>query len=100
MELARMDDVAGCRLIFPNYRSLAVFREKIHRARFGHKLRNDVSKYDYISNPKSDGYRGIHDITNTMSGPYSGGITTVYYWNCSIARSISMLGLRALKSSE
>jgi ppGpp synthetase/RelA/SpoT-type nucleotidyltranferase len=62
MELARMDDVAGCRLIFPNYRKLITFRKDIHRARFGHKLRNDVYKYDYIARPKTDGYHGIHDI--------------------------------------
>lgn len=62
MALARMDDVAGCRLIFPSRRSLENFRKQFHRARFGHKLKNDTSKYDYIVHPKQDGYRGIHDI--------------------------------------
>jgi len=62
MELARMDDVAGCRLIFPDYDSLVSFRREFHRARFGHTLKNDISKYDYIEHPKSDGYRGVHDI--------------------------------------
>jgi len=27
-----------------------------------HKLRHDISKYDYINHPKSSGYRGIHDV--------------------------------------
>lgn len=62
MALARMDDVAGCRLIFRNVSALNSFREELHRARFGHKLRNDVDKYDYIKSPKDTGYRGIHDV--------------------------------------
>jgi putative GTP pyrophosphokinase len=62
MRLHRMDDVAGCRLIFRNVEQLYQFREKLHKARFKHELRNDPDQYDYILNPKSDGYRGIHDV--------------------------------------
>ncbi|WP_213362371.1 RelA/SpoT domain-containing protein [Brachymonas denitrificans] len=62
MQLARMDDVAGCRLIFKNIKDLNTFREKFHKARFNHKLRNNPEKYNYINNPKSTGYRGIHDV--------------------------------------
>ena len=62
MQLARMDDVAGCRLIFKNIKELEYFRAKFHKARFNHKLRNDPEKYDYIKNPKPTGYRGIHDV--------------------------------------
>lgn len=62
MQLARMDDVAGCRLIFRNIKELEEFRAKFHKARFNHKLRNDPEKYNYISSPKSTGYRGIHDV--------------------------------------
>lgn len=62
MELSRMDDVAGCRVIFRDIHTLKEFRESIHRARFAHSLRNDPDKYNYIRNPKQDGYRGIHDI--------------------------------------
>jgi ppGpp synthetase/RelA/SpoT-type nucleotidyltranferase len=62
MQLARMDDVAGCRLIFKNVKELDEFRAKFHKARFNHKLRNDPEKYNYINTPKSTGYRGIHDI--------------------------------------
>ena len=57
-----MDDVAGCRLIFPSIDELYSFRETFHAARFGHKLRNDQDKYDYIKAPKKTGYRGVHDI--------------------------------------
>lgn len=62
MQLARMDDVAGCRLIFRNMRDLDVFRSRFHRARFKHERRNDLDKYDYIKQPKDTGYRGIHDV--------------------------------------
>lgn len=62
MQLARMDDVAGCRLIFKNVKDLYVFRVRFHKARFNHKRRNDLDKYDYIKTPKDTGYRGIHDV--------------------------------------
>ena len=62
MQLARMDDVAGCRLIFKDIKELYIFRELFHAARFNHKLRNDLDKYDYIKRPKVTGYRGVHDV--------------------------------------
>jgi putative GTP pyrophosphokinase len=62
MELSRMDDVAGCRLIFRKVRDLYAFRKEFHAARFNHKLRNSIDKYDYLKRPKRTGYRGIHDV--------------------------------------
>ncbi|MCC5098712.1 RelA/SpoT domain-containing protein [Xanthomonas campestris] len=62
MQLARMDDVAGCRLIFKDIKDLIIFRKDFHKARFNHKMRNPPEKYDYIARPKNTGYRGIHDI--------------------------------------
>lgn len=62
MELARMHDVAGCRLIFGDITQLEEFRRSFHVARFAHVLRNQVDDYNYISKPKSDGYRGVHDV--------------------------------------
>lgn len=62
MQLSRMDDVAGCRLIFKNMRELYTFRTKFHKARFNHKRRNEIDKYDYIKVPKATGYRGVHDV--------------------------------------
>ena len=62
MQLARMDDVAGCRLIFRSIKELENFRTTFHKARFNHKLKNDPNKYNYIDHPKSTGYRGIHDV--------------------------------------
>lgn len=62
MQLGRMDDVAGCRLIFKNVPELYDFRERLHKAKFKHKIRNNTDKYDYINRPKESGYRGIHDV--------------------------------------
>lgn len=62
MQLARMDDVAGCRLIFRDIASLEKFRTEFHKARFHHKRKNESNKYNYIENPKNTGYRGIHDV--------------------------------------
>ena len=62
MQLSRMDDVAGCRLIFPSMGELTAFRANLHKAHFKHTLRNEKDRYNYIANPKASGYRGIHDI--------------------------------------
>ena len=63
MQLSRMDDVAGCRLIFETVEQLWVFREDFrNHSRFNHKLKNDPNKYDYIDHPKESGYRGVHDV--------------------------------------
>lgn len=62
MQLVRMDDVAGCRLIFPSIAALTAFRKELHRANFNHVRKNDAVKYNYIASPTERGYRGIHDI--------------------------------------
>lgn len=62
MQLVRMDDVAGCRLIFISVDELYAFRSSFHKAQFRHQLRNEVDKYDYIKSPKFSGYRGVHDV--------------------------------------
>jgi putative GTP pyrophosphokinase len=84
MQLARMDDIAGCRLIFDDVASLKEFREKFHKARFNHQRRNEIDKYDYVKNPKHTGYRGIHDIYEYSSKskqgePYSGLMLELQY---------------------
>lgn len=63
MQLGRMHDIAGCRVIFPDIASLIAFRQDVHRARFAHKRKSvDEEKWNYIEYPKADGYRGIHDV--------------------------------------
>ncbi|MBS0483507.1 MAG: RelA/SpoT domain-containing protein, partial [Proteobacteria bacterium] len=84
MQLARMDDVAGCRLIFPNAEELYAFRHDLHCAHFNHQLKNQPDKYDYIKRPKDTGYRGIHDVyaydVNSVHGkPYKGLLIELQY---------------------
>ena len=78
MQLSRMDDVAGCRLIFNNLNDLYSFRSVFHQARFHHKRKNDIDKYNYIKKPKNTGYRGIHDVysydVNSETGKYLKGL--------------------------
>ena len=57
MELARMQDIGGCRAIVPAGDFVAI--EGIR-----HRVRNSVStvvrEYDYIADPKPTGYRAVH----------------------------------------
>jgi putative GTP pyrophosphokinase len=76
MQLARMHDIAGCRLIFDTVGSLEETRHQIINSKFKHKLRNELTDYDYMTAPKSAGYRGIHDVYEYVS--YSG---TADNWN-------------------
>lgn len=63
MQLGRMHDIAGCRIIFPTIEELESFRSEFHQARFSHKRRSlDDTKWNYIDHPKPDGYRGVHDV--------------------------------------
>lgn len=84
MELARMDDIAGCRLIFDTVDDLHDFRRQFHKARFRHKRKNENDKYNYIETPKSTGYRGIHDVyaydVNSKNGDrYKGLLIEIQY---------------------
>jgi putative GTP pyrophosphokinase len=84
MSLSRMDDVAGCRLIFEDIDSLNLFRARLHQANFKHRLRNQIDKWDYIKVPKDTGYRGIHDVyeydVNSLHGKlYKGLLIELQY---------------------
>lgn len=84
MELGRMDDVAGCRLIFESVNELEAFRTTFHGARFNHSRKNHEDKYNYIKSPKATGYRGIHDVysydvKSTAGKRYKGLLVEVQY---------------------
>jgi putative GTP pyrophosphokinase len=96
MELPRMDDVAGCRLIFNTIKDLRAFRADFHEAHFNHKRRNEDDKYDYIKTPNfRTGYRGIHDIYEyDVNSEFADNIVGCLL-RSSIAPNTNMLGLRA-----
>lgn len=57
MSLWEVQDLGGCRFIVPRISEVYSFAEKYKKSRIRHKL---VATYDYISNPKSSGYRSLH----------------------------------------
>lgn len=101
MELSRMDDIAGCRLIFRNEDELRDFRSRLHAAHFSHNRRNADDKYDYIKCPKSTGYRGIHDIyeydVNSEAGKNLKGLYIELQFRTAIqhawATAVEMIGV-------
>jgi len=63
MQVARMHDIAGCRVIFDSVGDLVEYRKRIHRARFKHERKAAAEdRWNYIKKPKVSGYRGIHDV--------------------------------------
>lgn len=61
MSLARMHDIAGCRLIFKTIEELNDYRESLHASRMKH-IRKSPERYNYIDSPAPSGYRGVHEI--------------------------------------
>ena len=62
MQLARMHDIAGCRLIFKDEKDMMEYIEKLHNSTGFHHIRKEEQCKDYITNPKDSGYRGVHDV--------------------------------------
>jgi len=57
MQLSRMQDIGGCRAILSNVGNVEELNKIIQSSRIRHKLHRE---YNYINDPKPDGYRGIH----------------------------------------
>ncbi|MGO4703822.1 RelA/SpoT domain-containing protein [Dyella sp. 2RAB6] len=57
MDLARMQDIGGCRAILQDVEAVYALRAAFNDSRARHVLE---STDDYIVAPKDDGYRGIH----------------------------------------
>jgi|HubBroStandDraft_6_1064221.scaffolds.fasta_scaffold903861_1 putative GTP pyrophosphokinase len=45
MQLARMDDIVGCRMIFPTLKDLNEFRGAFQWARFNHTRKNGDAEF-------------------------------------------------------
>lgn len=68
MQLSRMHDVAGCRVIFDSIPDLEGFRSNFIKSRFRHRRMNaERDQFNYLLSPKSSGYRGIHDVYKYQS---------------------------------
>lgn len=57
MQLSRMHDIGGIRAVLSNLSQVERLLEKRQTYRSKHKIHKT---YNYIENPKTDGYRGIH----------------------------------------
>ena len=57
MSLARMQDIGGCRSVLGTVDGVNAVKDAYLKSRFKHVL---LREHDYITNPKSSGYRGIH----------------------------------------
>ena len=78
MQLSRMQDLGGCRVIVPTVQDVYKVRDNIVKSRIRHKLHNEK---DYIKTPNPDtGYRGIHLIYRYKSDrnqKYNGLLTEI-----------------------
>jgi len=58
ISLKRMHDIGGCRVILDNLPDLKALDQSLDESRTVHT----VKSYDYITQPKPTGYRGIHRV--------------------------------------
>lgn len=57
MQLYRMQDLGGCRMVLPTLNDVYLFSEKFQKSRIRHELKK---LNDYIKTPKKSGYRSLH----------------------------------------
>ena len=72
LKLSDMQDIAGCRAIVSSVEEVHEL-VKVYQPKYSDHELDHVD--DYISRPKSDGYRGLHLVyryKNTGDSPYSG----------------------------
>lgn len=59
MQLYRMQDLGGCRMVLPTLNEVYTYSEKFQKSRIRHEWKKTN---DYIQNPKKSGYRSLHLI--------------------------------------
>ena len=57
MQLYRMQDLGGCRMVLPTLKEVYSFSEKIKKSHIRHEFKKEN---DYIKEPKKSGYRSLH----------------------------------------
>ena len=64
MDISRMHDIAGCRLIFLNLKHLLSYRNRFVQRVIStkHYVHLRADNYNYLIHPRDTGYRGIHDV--------------------------------------
>lgn len=64
MQLYRMQDIGGCRMILPSISEVYKFSEQFQNSSIRHELKK---VNDYIKNPKTSGYRSLHLVYRFQS---------------------------------
>ena len=64
MKLSRMQDLGGCRIVFPTLDEVYRYSEGLKNSRIRHVFKRE---YDYIKNPKTSGYRSLHLVYKFQS---------------------------------
>jgi ppGpp synthetase/RelA/SpoT-type nucleotidyltranferase len=64
MDLYRMQDLGGCRVVLPTLEDVYSFSHKFQNSRIRHELKKTN---DYIQNPKPSGYRSLHLVYRFQS---------------------------------
>ena len=64
MSLTAMQDIGGCRVIVDTIDEVYSLAETIKKSRMRHEKKEE---YDYIKNPKTDGYRSYHLVLSYQS---------------------------------
>lgn len=64
MSLTTMQDIGGCRMIVDRIDDIYNMIDRLKKSRMRHKLKE---VYDYIKNPKDDGYRSYHIVYSYYS---------------------------------
>lgn len=65
IKFTRMQDIAGCRAIVKNPKQLWALKKRLERSRSVHKI---IRTKDYLCEPKSSGYGGLHLIYKCYEG--------------------------------
>lgn len=64
MSLTTMQDIGGCRIIVDNIQQVDAMVDRLRKSRMRHGKKEE---YDYIREPKSDGYRSYHMVFSYYS---------------------------------
>lgn len=65
LALDRMQDIGGCRVVVPDLVSVYQLAARVEETR-GRKL---IDSVDYVENPRSSGYRGVHLVAEYGRDP-------------------------------
>lgn len=106
MRLTQMQDIGGCRAVVDTVEQVYALREQFKQSRSLHEF---VSEDDYIAQPKSSGYRGVHLVYRfkSRSRPEHNRLLfeiqlrtrTQHAWATAVETVGAVIG-QALKSSE